>query len=57
MLQEKAMELATVRELLTEVAQRKHFSSITTDEALNNIAKAMLHMAEAIADIQQRIQE
>jgi hypothetical protein len=47
------MELSTVRELLTKVAS--DHSGASNEEGLKYIARALLHIAEAVADIQRRL--
>lgn len=47
------MDIVTVRELLTKVAL--DHSEISNEEALKYIANALLHVAEAVAEIQRRL--
>jgi len=52
-IKEHHMELAKLRDLLVTVAL--DHSNMPVEEMLKNIANAMLHIAEAVADIQRRL--
>lgn len=49
------MEIEKVRELLVKIALDHGQPPMKTEDALRNIANALLHVAEAVNDIQRRL--